>query len=191
MSTALAADGYGLAEVTDIAPDTLAQFSCGKAHLDHFLTDRAGFMHQEHLATVWVVLHRDLSYPAGYFTLHNDSLELMGSEETSLGLRDNAELKRFPAIVIGRLAVDFRLQGTGVSDVVMQLTLSLIQNSVTTRVSAARLIVVDADNEPKVLHFYQRNGFEISLWADKQARHQGGKHSSRATVKMLRDILST
>ena len=146
MSNPLAADGYGLAEVTEIAPDTLALFSCGKTHLDHFLRDRAEFMHQEYLATVWVVLHRDLPHPVGYFTLHNDSLELMGSEEGNLGLRDNADLKRFPAIVIGRLAVDYRLHGSGVSKVVMQLALSLIQSSILSRLSAARLIVVDADN---------------------------------------------
>lgn len=191
MSNPLAADGYGLAQVTDIAPDTLALFSCGKTHLDHFLRDRAEFMHQEYLATVWVVLHRDLPHPVAYFTLHNDSLELMGSEEINLGLRDNADLKRFPAIVIGRLAVDFRLHGTGVSKVVMQLALSLIQSSISSRLSAARLIVVDADNDPKVLHFYQRNGFETSLWADKQAMHQNGKRTTRTTVKMLRDILTT
>lgn len=182
-------DGYGLAEVTQIAPETLALFSCGKDHLDRFLRERADFMHQEHLATVWVVMHRDLPHPVGYFTLHNDSLTLTGSEETNLGLRDNADLKRFPAIVIGRLAVDERLHGTGASNVVMQLAFNVIQGSVSTRLSAARLVVVDADNDPKVLRFYERNGFESSLWADKQAANQS--RGARATVKMLRDILTT
>lgn len=185
----LAEDGFGLAEVTDISVEILKLFRCGKQHLDAFLADRAEFMHQEHLATVWMVMHRDLAHPVGYFTLHNDSLELTSSEETNLGLSDHADIKRFPAIVIGRLAVDERLHRTGVSNSVMDLAMGVVQRGTSQRLSAARLVVVDADNDPKVLRYYERNGFERSDWADKQALNHAGKRS-RTTVKMLKDILA-
>jgi hypothetical protein len=56
--------------------------------------------------------------------------------------------------------------------------------------SAARLVIVDADNDPPVLRFYERHGFEKSLWAEKQARNHGGR-SPPAAIKMIRDILRT
>lgn len=185
----LGADGFGLAEVTDISTDVFQAFRCGKKHLDDFLIHRAEFMHREHLASVWIVMHRDLVHPVGYFTLHNDSLELTQFEETNLGLSDHADIKRFPAIVMGRLAVDERLHGTGASDSVMSLAMGVVQRGVSQRLSAARLVVVDADNDPRVLRYYERNRFERSDWADKQALNQGGKRP-RSTVKMLRDILA-
>lgn len=186
---ALNEGSYGLDRFDRIDSSVLAEFSCGKPHLDSFLKSRAEFFHQEHLATAWIVFHRDIDYPVGYFTLHNDSLELTSSEEGDLGLSDHAELKRFPAITIGRLAVDKRLHRTGCSDQVMRLAMSVVMRSIVDRISAARILVVDADNESRVLKFYERHGFQRSDWADKQAKHQGGRQG-RSSIKMLRDILT-
>ena len=38
MSVVLDADGYGLVAVTEVDPTVLHTFSCGKRHLDEFLT---------------------------------------------------------------------------------------------------------------------------------------------------------
>lgn len=189
MSVVLDADGYGLVAVTEVDPTVLDTFSCGKRHLDEFLTQRAAFFHKEWLGFVWIVLHRDMDYPIGYFSLNNEALELSDAEETNLGMSDYSGLKRFPAIMMGRLAVDTRLQGSGASTQLMHMALDMIGGRLATSpLSAARLVIVDADNDPKVLRYYEKHGFERSSWADKQATHQGGK-KSRATVKMLRDIL--
>ncbi|MDO9125622.1 MAG: hypothetical protein Q7U42_02060, partial [Parvibaculum sp.] len=51
--------------------------------------------------------------------------------------------------------------------------------------SAARLAVVDSVKEPKVIEFYESCGFQHSLFAMKQARHQGSN-----TIKMFRDVLA-
>ncbi|KPF60771.1 hypothetical protein D621_01360 [beta proteobacterium AAP51] len=58
--------------------------------------------------------------------------------------------------------------------------------------SAARLIILDADNEPRVVQFYRRLGYQESLWAEAQARKGIGSKSvaAAATVKMIRDILA-
>lgn len=188
MTQRLLAGGYGLLPVTEVPLDLLSGFSCGKPHLDEFLTERAEFFHREHLGFCWVVLHRDWTGPVGYFTLHNEAVELIDHEESDLGLSDYSGLKRFPAICIGRLAVDERLQGTGASDQLMTLVFGLMAGE-SLQPSAARILVVDADNDPKVLRYYERNGFARSQWADKQAAHQGSKRQPRATIKMLRDIL--
>lgn len=190
MTLRLDPSGYGLAPVTKLNASLLAEFSCGKPHLDAFLRDRATFFHEERLGFCWVVLHQDfVTAPVAYFTLNNDSLELTTSEEGELGLSDSSELKRFPAICIGRLAVHQQLHGAGVGAEVMRLALALIANGDTSS-SAARIVVVDADNEPKVLSYYARHGFVRSAWAERQAAHQGGKRQVRQTIKMLRDIMA-
>lgn len=187
MTGPLSTDGYGLLAVTDIAPNLLGHFECGNPGLESFLTTNAAFFHRERLGFCWMVMHRDWPTPAGYFTLNNDAVQLSTSEEGGLGLSDSPGLTRFPAVNIGRLAVATELQGNGVSAEVMGLALDAIRGDIDLS-SAARLVVVDADNTPKVLRYYTRHGFEVSLWAEKQATNQGGK-KPRPTIKMLRDIL--
>lgn len=187
MSSPLGFDGYGLLPVVDVPKEYFANFSCGKPHLDAFLVERAEFFHKERLGHTWIVVHSDCDAAVAYFSLNNDSLELNSSEEADLGLTDEASLKRFPAVNIGRLAVDSKYHNTGVSDQVIRLALDQILGDSEVP-SAARLVVVDADNDEKVIRYYERNGFVRSLWAEKQALHQGGKRL-RPSIKMLRDIL--
>lgn len=187
MTPALGSAGFGLLPVTEVEPDLLQSLNCGKPHLDVFFQEGALLFHRERLGYAWVVMHTDCATPVAYFTLNNDALELTTSEEADLGLQDHVTLKRFPAVNIGRLAVDREFHRTGVSNQVMTLALDQILGD-SSMASAARLVVVDADNEPDVIRYYERNGFLKSLWAEKQALHQGGK-KQRHTIKMLRDIL--
>lgn len=188
MKAVLSPDGYGLLPVTDIAADLLEGFDCAKPRLNAFIRDKASFFHRERLGFTWVVVHEDCPNVVAYFTLSNDAVTLTSSEEADLGLADHADLQRFPAVNIGRLAVSANFHQTGVSDHVMRLALDAIRGDASLS-TAARLVVVDADNDDRVLRYYQRHGFTISLWADKQALHQGSKRQPRATIKMLRDIL--
>lgn len=188
MTEALPSDGYGLLPVTEISPALLERFTCGKPRLDAFLQDRATFFHRERLGFTWVVMHEQCADVVAYFTLSNDSLTLTSSEEDELGLSDHAELPRFPAVNIGRLAVAAGFHKTGVSDQVMRLALDEVLGDGNLS-TAARLVVLDADNDEYVLRYYERHGFVRSLWADKQATHQGSKRQPRTTIKMLRDIL--
>jgi ribosomal protein S18 acetylase RimI-like enzyme len=70
----------------------------------------------------------------------------------------------------------------------MTLLLGDILN--TAGLSAARLIVVDADNDDAVLSFYEKLGFEISLWAEDIAKNHAKKRARPATIKMHRDVFS-
>jgi predicted GNAT family N-acyltransferase len=181
------AQGYGLLPITEVALDLVSNFSCGKPRLDAFLHKKAQFFHSERLGFTWVVFHESSDVILAYFTLSNDALTLTSSEEEELGLNDHADLQRFPAVNLGRLAVATPFHKTGVSDEVMRLALNQVRDDA--NLSAARLVIVDADNTDSVIRYYTRHGFVRSLWADKQATHQGGKRHLRPTVKMLRDIL--
>lgn len=181
-------DGYGLLPVTAAPQSLLNQFDCGKPHLNEFLTDKAPFFHSARLGLTSVAMHSQVHNEVlGYFTLNNDAITLMASEEFDLGLEDKPGLSHFPAIKIGRLAVATKHQGNGIGADILNLAMD--QMLLDSAPSAARIAVVDADNEEAVVRFYKRNGFVISLWAEKQATHQGSKTQRRTTITMLRDIL--
>lgn len=181
-------DGYGLLPVVDVAPELLAAFRCGKSHLDDFLTQAPAF-HRARLGLTTTVFHRDVSGQiVGYFTLANDALPLTTSEQYELGL--DVELKAYPAVKLGRLAVAQQLQGQGVGEQIMALVHGEILDSAS--LSAARLVILDADNDPRVVAFYRKLGYQESLWAETQAKHHapGKKAVAPATVKMIRDVLA-
>ena len=77
-------------------------------------------------------------------------------------------LKRYPGVLIGRLAVsnaeEFRRKGIGseVIDIVKQWYRS-------DEIKAGcRMLIVDAINKPDVLAFYRKNGFETLFTSEQQ-----------------------
>lgn len=182
----LSDEGYGCLPITKVDPTSLGAFSCGKPHLDEFLTVQALALHGARLGFTNVVFHEQFDGPVGYFTLANDAIKLNNSEKFELGFGEHTELAAFPAVKIGRLAVHQDLQRTGVGAALMTLLLGDILN--TAGLSAARLIVVDADNDDAVLGFYRKLGFENSLWAEEIAKNHTKKQVRPATIKMHRDV---
>ena len=183
-------DGYGLLPVVDVAFDLLAAFRCGKAHLDRFLVNSAN-LHSDRLGLTSLAFHEDLpGRIVGYFTLANDSLPLATSEQGELGLLEEVQLSSFPAVKIGRLAVAEDLQGQGIGEQLMALVHGEIHDSAS--LSAARIVIVDADNDPRVIAFYRKLGYLESLWAERQAKNHGPgtRKGQPAAIKMIRDILA-
>lgn len=192
MCEVLAADGYGLIPVADVHVEHLEKFACGAENLDEFLRSSRG-AHDQRLSHTTLVMHRDFDgRPVGYFTLSNDSIKLKTSEISELGLDEFGTLVSFPAVKLGRFAVDKSLHGTGVGSQILRFVDGSILDS--DYRSAARLIVVDAVNKPEVIKFYRRNGYELSLWAeDLQKNHGGnarGKNTKPQTVKMIKDVFA-
>ena len=96
-------------------------------------------------------------------------------------------LSAFPAVKLGRLAITSKLQGSGIGAQVISLVIGEIVNDES--LSASRLVVVDADNDERVIRFYKSQGFQPSLWAEKNARNHQRKGGNGA-VKMWLDILN-
>lgn len=182
-------EGYGLLPVVEVAPALLAQFDCGKDHLNRFLVESAA-VHLDRLGLTTVAFHNDLpGRIVGYFTLANDGLPLTTSEQGELGLHDDVALASFPAVKLCRLAVSLDLQRRGVGQQLMALVHGAIHDA--SSLSATRILIVDADNVPDVVSFYARLGYRNSLWAERQARHHGlgTRKAPPAAIKMIRDIL--
>lgn len=186
----LAEDGFGLLPVDQVSAELLRAFKCGKGHLDAFLVNAPAF-HRDRLGLTTLVMHRDVpGKVVGFFTLSNDALPLTTSEEGELGLIDFASLGSYPAVKLGRLAVAQDFQGKGIGRQIMDLVHGEILDS--RSLSAARIVILDADNEPGVIAFYRKLGYQESIWAEKKSKTSGPRRATpAATVKMLRDILAT
>lgn len=180
-------DHYGSLSILEVASDILDGFVCGKPGLDTFLSDGAHTFHQGRIGFTRVVFHSEWKGPVGYFTLANDAIPLTQSENDALGLVDHVGISAFPAVKIGRLAVHQDLHRQGVGSAIMRLILGEVLDL--DSLSAARLLVIDADNDDAVLAFYRKHGFVDSLWAIDQRQKLGRRAGRSATIKMHRDVL--
>ena len=74
-------------------------------------------------------------------------------------LRDKT-MKRFPSVLIGRFATDSNFEGKGYGSAVMDFikTLFRINNR-----TGCRFLIVDAYNNHRTLHFYEKNGFKYLI----------------------------
>lgn len=176
--------GFGLLLLPEVDPAAIQNFDCGKSHLNDYLRGAASDHHEGLFGRTSVVFHKDVAYPVGYFTLANDSIPVTNSEAFDLGAL-HEEMPSIPAVKIGRFAVAKGLQGQRVGTSIFKLVLGHVLDA--EYLSAARLLIVDADNDPPVIRFYESLGFVASLWAQDRARKQPVK-GPRTTVKMLRDV---
>ena len=176
----------------EVDPTYLNNFDCGKAHLNEFLRLQAIDFHKENLGYTTAVFHQDLDRMAGYFTLSSDAIPLKDSEQQEHGIWH--KLSAFPAVKMGRLAVDAEYRRKGIGSDIISLAIGAIIDSRSQ--VAARFLLVDADNLPAVIDFYEANGFIKSLWAEDQSQHhekkpKKGQLQSKLTIKMIRDIVAT
>jgi len=180
-------EGFGLLPIDDVSDPILAAFDCGKPELNSFLTNDARDFQKKRLAFTTVVFHEEVDGAVGYFCLSNDGIPLKHSEQ--MEVEGDVLLSSFPGAKIGRLAVSSPLQSAGVGRRILELIAGeLVEES---KVSAARLLIVDAANEPRVIQFYQRHGFNESLWASDNNRNHGGRgRAAPAAIKMWLDVLN-
>jgi GNAT superfamily N-acetyltransferase len=108
-------------------------------------------------------LKDDMQTIVACFTVSNDSIriyDLPSSRRNAMWNLTNREkmLTRYPGVLIGRLAVaeGFGCKGIG-SDILRFIKKWFTEEDNKT---ACRFAIVDAKNEPEVLHFYEKNDFK-------------------------------
>ena len=105
------------------------------------------------------------------FTVSNDSLriyDLPSSRKKAMWDITNREkmLSRYPGVLIGRLAVNIDYARRGIGSQILdfiKMWFDAPDNK-----TACRFVIVDAKNEPEVLTFYQKNGFEYLFTTELQ-----------------------
>lgn len=130
-------------------------FSCGVEALDSYFRQRAGQDQRRRLAVPYVLLDSTSGAVAGYYTLSSFSIVAASLPQEVTGAL--ARYSAFPAILIGRLALDQRYQGQGLGEI---LLLDALRRSLeASQQVAAVAVAVDAKDDAARL-FYERYGFQ-------------------------------
>lgn len=176
--------GYGLIPVVEVDQHTINNFCCNTESLDTFLKVDAKAFHEGRIGYTYCIFHEHIDGLASYVTMSSGAIKMNDSEVMDLGLNVVTPIREIPSVLIGKFAVRKDLQKNGNGQDIMELAIDLILD---TSPASARLVVVDALDIKDVLRFYEKCGFQKSLFAEKQAKHQGGGN----TVKMFRDVLAS
>jgi len=130
-------------------------FDCGSPALNGYLAQRARRDAETNMAAVHILFDHDENRIAGFITLSSDSV--IATDVPEADRKNLTSYPKLPAILIGRMAVDHRYQGRGLSTVLMAHAFSLVRQSWT--VLGTVLVTVDALDEALV-PFYARFGFK-------------------------------
>lgn len=112
------------------------------------------------------------------FTLSNDSIRITNklnenSKNDFLRYSDleSKHLKRFPAILIGRLATNKQFAGKGIGSAIMDFIKARFRYNNKT---GCRFIIVDALNNDATMHYYLKNGFKYLVQDERlEAKYMG------------------
>ena len=135
--------------------DSAGGFDSGEASLDCYLTDRALADHFSDVARCYVCVDDETNRIVGYFTL---SVLTVEHAQLPGRLRRNTP-NPVPAVLLGRLGVDRRTQGSGLGRL-------LVRDAVLSTLAAAdrigvRLLIVHALHD-EAANFYSALGFKPS-----------------------------
>lgn len=132
-----------------------AAFTCGVEALDGYLKRQASQDMRRHVAAVHVACLVNTVQVVGYYTLSMSAVEPAGLPEAFA--RRLPAYPILPVALLGRLAVDQRLQGRGLGG---DLLISALRKCYLRRADVASLgVVVDAKGDP-ARRFYEAHGFQ-------------------------------
>ena len=139
-------------------------FVCGDDDMDEFFQkDALDYTRYKMGKSYCFRMKDDIKTIVACFTVSNDSIriyDLPSSRRNAMWNLTNREkmLTRYPGVLIGRLAVaeGFGCKGIG-SDILCFIKKWFTEEDNKT---ACRFAIVDAKNEPEVLHFYEKNEFK-------------------------------
>jgi GNAT superfamily N-acetyltransferase len=167
------------------------RFDCGCQDLNDFLFDDAK-VHLRHLRYTTTLLETD-DRTIAYYSLANDLLSISDREDfkEEIDSLDAGSIEfayeerffnqiRYPAVKLGRLAVDVDFQSQGVGAFILN---SLVKSFTVNNKTGCQFITVDAINDhqmQRAIRFYERHGFKLLTAIDLL-------NDSRAMFKPLLD----
>ena len=150
---------------------TCKPFSCCNDDLDeYFLKDSPMWGDQMYGKTYCFVLKEDPQTIVCAFSLSNETIrvDLLPNSQKKRFLKEipkEKRIRRYPAVLIGRLGVDHRFSGKGIGTELMQIIkFWFIEPD---NKAAVRYLAVDALNNSSTLNFYAKNGFTY-LFKDEE-----------------------
>ena len=150
---------------------TCKPFSCGYDDLDeYFLKDAPLWADQMYGKTYCFTLKDDPQTIVCAFSLSNETIrvDLLPNSRRKQFLKKiprEKQIRRYPAVLIGRLGVDVSFADKGIGTELMQiLKFWFVEPD---NKAAVRYLAVDALNNPRTLNYYEKNGFSF-LFKDNE-----------------------
>lgn len=153
-----------------------APFTCCDNDLDEFFAKDAFLYENELLGKTYAWINTaNPSKILGLVTLANDSVKarFLNNSARNRIQRSITNAKRginYPAVLIGRLGVscDYRNKGLNIESQILDFIKGWFRSE--DNKTGCRFIVVDAYNNEKTLHFYEKNGFKPLYKTEKEER---------------------
>lgn len=147
-------------------------FSCGDDDMDDFFRDNAFEYAQFKMGRSYCFRLKD--HPGTLvctFTLSNDSIRIYDLPRSRKDLmlkitRHQKLLKRYPGILLGRIAVSTSYARKGIGSEVLDFIKEWYADD--NYPSGCRFMIVDALNDEKTLQFYRKNDFEFLFSSEEQ-----------------------
>lgn len=149
-------------------------FSCEDSDLDEFFCRDAFLYETELLGKTYAWINTaDPSKILGLVTLANDSVkaQFLANSARNRLQRSITNAKRginYPAVLIGRLGVSSEYKGLNIGSQIIEFLKGWFRSF--DNKTGCRFIVVDAYNNEKTLHFYEKNGFKLLYKSEQEER---------------------
>jgi GNAT superfamily N-acetyltransferase len=169
-----AIQGIPSAKIIRLSPEhVIKPFDCGKEDLNEFLIKDSFFYLKYRLLVTYILETPEKTI--AYFSLGNDQLRVNHTNDKVVkhtlrkkvkdaGKYKLFDLNGFPAVKIGRLAVDKDFQSKGIgTELVEAIKYSFINDNKT----GCTFVTVDAINELRCLKFYEENDFLLLTETDQ------------------------
>ena len=162
---------YRFKELTEEVLAECEHFSCGVNDLDEFFTKDVIAYAKRMVSRSYVFCPKsDPRLIACAFSVSYDSLRITDlsnrKQEEFRELNDLSEkrLRRYPGILIGRLAVNQKMAHQGIGTALMNFIKIWLGHG---GKAGCRFLIVDARNSPDALAYYEKNGFSY-LFASEE-----------------------
>lgn len=136
-------------------------FDCGDEDLNDFILHESPYYIEALLAVSYVLEHKASGKVAAFFSLSNDRISLTDFESKTEFNRfrrhrfvNEKRLKSYPAVKIGRFAVDLSMKGQRIGSFLLNFIMSYFIHDNKT---GCRFITVDA--YAAAVPFYRKSGF--------------------------------
>lgn len=151
-----------LSSETDIKP-----FKCTDDDLNGFLFDDAKHFQRELMAATYIIENKKYNVTVAYFSLLADKITFNPGEKSiwnkiNRNIPNSKRRRNYPALKIGRLAVNEEYTGTGVGTFVLD---SIKYSFTSAKRFGCRFLTVDALNS--ATDFYKKNGFRFFTESDE------------------------
>lgn len=155
----------------------LSRFSCGVKDLDDFLKDDALDQQEKNLNVTYLAIHEDEII--GYASLLADKIECKKIDKSL-----KTEYKDYPAIKIGRLAVDEKYKGLGIGNEILASICRLIEEI--SKEIGVSFITIDAYCNAR--KFYLKNSFTQKRIHNPEKLKRKAQRDETTSIFMYKNI---